>query len=43
MWTQPRRKAIADKSDAGCKNIFGLFMELHFILRALMEIRAPFF
>jgi hypothetical protein len=30
IWTQPR-----------CGHIFGLFKELHFTLRALMEIRAP--
>jgi hypothetical protein len=38
----PERKAVCrSEGEAGCSHIFGLFKELHFTLRALMEIRAP--
>jgi len=37
----PERKAVCvSEGEAGCSHIFGLFKELHFTLRALMEIRA---
>jgi hypothetical protein len=42
IWTQRRAKGVGlDESDAGCSHIFGLCEELRFVLRALMEIRAP--
>ena len=38
----PERKAVCrSEGEVGCGHIFGLFKELHFTLRALMEIRTP--
>src|ERR1035437_10397386 len=42
IWTHPRAKGDCRvEGESGCSHIFGLFKELHFTLRALMEIRAP--
>src|ERR1700694_272112 len=38
----PERKVVCrSEGEAGCSHIFGFFKELHFTLRALMEIRTP--
>jgi hypothetical protein len=42
IWTQPRAKGDSRvEGESGRSHIFGLFKELHSMLLALMEIRAP--